>query len=68
MQLFLLGANFPKFPKWAHTLGKFILGLLYKVQMWVTVVTLAEFGESIYDLILENQPYCHNWHFKKWQV
>ena len=23
-----VGANFPKFPKWAHTLGKFILDWL----------------------------------------
>ena len=34
--LYSLGTNFPEFPEWTHSLGKFILHvMLYKVWSWV---------------------------------
>ena len=37
---FSLGANFPKFHKWAHYLEKFM-------QLWIAIVILPEFEASV---------------------
>ena len=52
-ELFSLGANFLKFPKWTHNLGKFILGCYIKfdyglmAELGVTTKLLHPMQESI---------------------